>query len=244
MVEQVVCSHCGEVKPRGEFIGKITNGAKRDGRPRGYCRPCRAARKRERRRKLWPNGRDPRFVHRPTPADWPEDVWRQLEERNARDAWRYWVKVKAPDRWKQRAYLVRPQLMGGTATEIYRWRYRNDPAFRLSERFRFRMRKKAKGRHGDMIRAALVGKRTGAKLAEWLGYTMQELKTHLVRQFTKGMTWERFCAGEIHIDHIVPLASFDLGDLAEIKAAWALSNLRPMWGLANAKKGARRDMLL
>ncbi len=239
MVEQVVCSRCGEVKPRGEFIGKITNGALRDGRPRGYCRPCRAARKRERRREAGPVKVGRPFARRPTPADWPEHVWRRLEERNAREAWRHWIKVKAPDSWKRQYHLLRPWTLGGTSAEIYRWRCRNDPAFRSSERIRFKSRKRARGRHGEAIRAALRGKRSGTRLAKWLGYTMQELKAHLVGRFTEGMTWERFCRGEIHIDHIVPLAAFDMSDPVQVKAAWRLSNLQPMWPEANVKKGAR-----
>lgn len=244
MVEQVVCRHCGEVKPRAEFSVKVSNGRLRDGRPRGTCRSCRAAYKKRRNHEAGRTKPGPQPRARPTPAHWAEQRWRLLEAQNARQAWCYWIEFKAPEWWKQRYHEARPKAPGGTWSEVYRWRYKNDPAFRLSERIRFRMKKKANGRRGEAIRAALKGKSTGTKLAAWLGYTMPELKAHLVRQFTKGMTWDRFCTGEIHIDHIVPLAAFDLGDPAEIKAAWALSNLRPMWGPANAKKGARRDTLL
>ena len=72
-----------------------------------------------------------------------------------------------------------------------------------------------------------------------LGYPLSELVAHLERQFTKGMTWDAFRNGGIHIDHIIPLSSFDLTDEAEWKAAWALTNLRPLWARDNLTKHAK-----
>ena len=48
------------------------------------------------------------------------------------------------------------------------------------------------------------------------------------------------------IDHITPLSSFNFEtpDDPEFKAAWALSNLRPMWGPDNISKSAKRTHLL
>jgi len=68
--------------------------------------------------------------------------------------------------------------------------------------------------------------------------------THLERQFPKSMTWNN--RNEWHIDHIIPLASFTYSsaDDPEFKAAWALSNLRPLWKPANLEKGGKRTLLL
>jgi hypothetical protein len=77
-----------------------------------------------------------------------------------------------------------------------------------------------------------------------VGYSIAELRNHLERQFTKGMSWERFNAGEIHIDHILPQASFDLSDQEEWKSCWALSNLRPLWKKDNCDKRAKITHLL
>ncbi|RUM99024.1 hypothetical protein EET67_05135 [Pseudaminobacter arsenicus] len=72
-----------------------------------------------------------------------------------------------------------------------------------------------------------------------LGYTIDELKDHLGRQFLPGMTWENY--GEWHIDHIRPLSSFsyDTPDDADFKDAWSLTNLQPLWKTDNLKKGAK-----
>ena len=53
-------------------------------------------------------------------------------------------------------------------------------------------------------------------------------------------------AGEIHIDHIVPVAAFNITSLddAAFKACWALANLRPMWAKDNISKGSKRLFLL
>lgn len=80
----------------------------------------------------------------------------------------------------------------------------------------------------------------------YLDYTCAELAAHLERQFTKGMTWDRFRAGEIHIDHITPVSSFKIeavGD-PDFVACWSLPNLRPLWKAENMAKGQRRELLL
>ncbi|TSA54091.1 MAG: hypothetical protein D4R45_04465, partial [Planctomycetaceae bacterium] len=68
--------------------------------------------------------------------------------------------------------------------------------------------------------------------------SMLELKIHLEKQFTKGMTWEKYMNGEIHIDHIIPKSIFNITGLNSkgFKKAWALENLRPMWAKDNMKK--------
>jgi len=67
---------------------------------------------------------------------------------------------------------------------------------------------------------------------------------HLERQFLSGMSWGN--RSEWHIDHIRPLASFSFEavDDPDFKAAWALTNLRPLWGADNIRKGAKLDYLV
>jgi len=77
-----------------------------------------------------------------------------------------------------------------------------------------------------------------------VGYSIDELRIHLERQFTKGMNWEVFNQGKIHIDHILPQASFDLSNPDEWRSCWALPNLRPMWAKQNVAKRAKIETLL
>jgi hypothetical protein len=84
----------------------------------------------------------------------------------------------------------------------------------------------------------------GGKTFDALGYTPRELKTHLERQFLKGMSWGNM--DEWHVDHIIPLASFSYTSISDpqFRRAWALSNLRPMWAPDNLSKSAKIVSLL
>lgn len=91
------------------------------------------------------------------------------------------------------------------------------------------------------------GLKTGKDGATWsalVGYTADELRRHLERQFLPKMSWAN--TNIWHIDHIIPLASFSFTspDDPEFKAAWSLANLRPLWALKNMSKGAKREFLL
>jgi hypothetical protein len=70
-----------------------------------------------------------------------------------------------------------------------------------------------------------------------VGYTAEQLKSHLEVQFKEGMTWENY--GEWHVEHIKPISSFtfETCEDEEFKICWSLDNLQPMWGIENIKKG-------
>lgn len=102
---------------------------------------------------------------------------------------------------------------------------RDDISFRInsavSAGIRARMKRGAKG---------------GKRSFDLLPYTIDELMTHLERQFINGMAWDNY--GKWHIDHILPLASFNIDnvDCDDFTAAWSLCNLRPLWAVDNLKK--------
>lgn len=77
-----------------------------------------------------------------------------------------------------------------------------------------------------------------------VGYSAADLRDHIERQFLPGMSWAN--ASDWHIDHIVPLTAFkyEASDDPEFRAAWALSNLRPLWASDNVRKQAKRTHLL
>jgi hypothetical protein len=70
-----------------------------------------------------------------------------------------------------------------------------------------------------------------------LGCSPAELALHLEKKFKRGMGWHN--RPEWHIDHVVPLAAFNLADAAEQRAAFHYSNLQPLWRHENLRKGAR-----
>ena len=72
-----------------------------------------------------------------------------------------------------------------------------------------------------------------------LGYTIEELMSHLESLFTEGMTWDNY--GEWHVDHKRPMTSFtfESTDDQGFKDCWRLDNLQPLWELDNLSKGSR-----
>ena len=69
-----------------------------------------------------------------------------------------------------------------------------------------------------------------------LGCSIEHVRYHLEKQFTKGMSWENH--GDWHIDHIKPCASFDLTDESQQRECFHYSNLQPLWARDNLSKGA------
>ena len=93
-----------------------------------------------------------------------------------------------------------------------RKRYSNI-GFKIKHNIRTRLRKAIKGKD--------------ASFSEYIGCTIDQLILHLESQFDSKMAWENY--GEWHIDHIVPLASFDLTDRAQLLKACNFNNLQPLW---------------
>jgi hypothetical protein len=80
-----------------------------------------------------------------------------------------------------------------------------------------------------------------AKTTEMLGCSITEFIQYIVGRFTRGMTLEKWHSGDIHIDHIRPVASFDLTDPIQQKTCFHYTNLQPLWQIDNMRKGARLD---
>lgn len=133
-----------------------------------------------------------------------------------------------------RAYTEKNRAaINARATAASMEKYRNNPWFNL------------KSKIGSRLRKMVVGK-AGRKTEAILGYNRMELLVHIEKQFTKGMTWQKMLSGEIHLDHIIPVAAFRCESIDDpaFKACWALSNLRPMWAVDNLRKQAKVLSLL
>lgn len=109
----------------------------------------------------------------------------------------------------------------------FKERAARDPGFVLNRRVR------------SGINKCLRGGKNGRAWSTLVDYTLDDLRAHLQARFVEGMTWENI--GDWHIDHIRPLASFSIESAScpDFKAAWALSNLQPLWKADNLRKGAK-----
>jgi len=103
-------------------------------------------------------------------------------------------------------------------------RYHSDPIYKLKLNQRTRVK-------------AILKSEKVVKTHELLGCSFEELKNHIELLFVDGMNWENM--GEWHIDHIIPLAAFDLTKLENQKIAFNYKNLQPLWAIDNLKKGAK-----
>jgi hypothetical protein len=106
-------------------------------------------------------------------------------------------------------------------------RYHEDPEYMLRIRLRNRIRYALKAGHGRKVRRS----------QELLGCSSDQFVKHIESLFTAGMSWDN--KGQWHIDHIIPVAAFDLTTLDGQQAAFHYTNLRPAWAEENRRKNAR-----
>lgn len=179
-----------------------------------YCEPCSDARKKEIKTQI-------NIRYRERHGERIREKERQWREGNAET-------VKD----RQEHYKKRNPHARKISYSRYYQSKKNDPTFALNYRMR------------HSIWLSLKEQKQGQSWEELIGYTVDDLRVHLERQFLPGMSWDNM--GEWHIDHVLPLAlhKFESPDDPEFKAAWSLPNLRPLWAEDNLKKNAKRLTLL
>lgn len=111
-------------------------------------------------------------------------------------------------------------------------KYRAMPANAMRERI------------GRQMRKALLSGKAGRPSCNILEWNFLELREHIEKQFTPGMGWHNMA--KWHIDHIVPLSSFEITgpDCPNLRRAWALTNLRPLWAVENIQKRDKAVFLI
>lgn len=85
----------------------------------------------------------------------------------------------------------------------------------------------------------LTGQRKHYKFREMLGCDDTFLRKHLESMFKDGMTWDNYGIDGWHVDHIIPLCSFDLKDPQQHLLCTHWSNLQPLWWWENLSKGGK-----
>lgn len=104
-------------------------------------------------------------------------------------------------------------------------RYDNDFAYRLAHILRRRINRVLKTRSGSASAVAA------------LGCSIADAVKYITSQFKPGMSWED--RGSFHVDHKLPLASFDLSNPEQFAIANHYTNLQPLTPLENFSKGCR-----
>ena len=231
------CTKCGKSKPAtAEFFHAYKRSP--DGR-RTACKVCRATENVERNSEFTERKREHYAANR-------ERLLIATKER-------YQVNIEA-----QRAGAIERHHRNREVRLPQMREYREANRERLLEAQRIRGRKNFAARYGvdlqftlkhrvgSLLRVSLSKGRKSRRFVEILGYSLDELRAHLEKQFSRGMNWDEFMAGRIHVDHIIPVSLFNISSDScdEFKACWALPNLRPLWASENcAKKDSRLTLL-
>jgi predicted nucleic acid-binding Zn ribbon protein len=159
------------------------------------------------------------------------DECTKTSRKNTRKIW-----IATKGRKKQRDFYNKYRLTdkGRDAQNSYRKkRLKNDPLFKL--------RTSLSNLVNTKIRSALKSKKPET---DWkkqkstlkiIGCNLEELKSHLEKQFKQGMTWSNHSLKGWHVDHIIPLSSAK--SIEELEKLSHYTNLQPLWAKENQRKG-------
>jgi hypothetical protein len=228
-----LCVKCNQNKDISEF--DFLNSGNR----RNTCRSCRNARRRQRREE------DPELKARQQKQNrdsWQRNNWTvRTRERYQEDTEFRQKRLNSNEEYRQKHlaqiakrkksyseayYLKNKDRIKVVGREYRRKRRKEDPEFCLRTDI------------GAQISKALKEQKT-FNTFDFLDYTPQELKAHLEKLFTPGMTWKNHNRYGWHIDHKIPQSWFDFSKPEQIRSCWALENLQPKWAKENLSKGNR-----
>ena len=145
---------------------------------------------------------------------------------------KYWVETKDAQTERHRQWR---EANRGHYNEYMRTYKRSWDKHQRETNPRFKITKNMRNRLYAAVKAQGADK--SARTFELVGCTSEELMAYLEGQFTEGMTWDNY--GEWHVDHIKPCALFDMLLAEQQEACFHYTNLQPLWGPDNLRKGAR-----
>lgn len=206
-----------------------------------YCKPCNSIaaleyykenreQKRQTMRNYWERTKAERKEYRKTNAErisQQQKEWRQANKEKKKEIQAAWYKAN-----KERARAISRQWQQANKDRIKdkdKRKWNTDPQYRMAKLLRSRL-----------LNAILHEYKTGSAVRD-LGCSIAELLSKLDQQCLDryGEVYSTAPAGRYHIDHIQPLASFDLTNPAEVKKAVHYSNLQVLLAEENLRKGAR-----
>lgn len=130
-------------------------------------------------------------------------------------------RVKKADQFRE--YYNKPEVKA----RLREWE-KNNPHHKICRELRVRTKL--------ILKRALASNKIGP-ISNLIGCSGKELVAHLEAQFEPGMSWDN--RNEWHIDHIIPISSFNLLDPDQRAKASHYTNLRPLWAKENQRKGSK-----
>jgi hypothetical protein len=147
------------------------------------------------------------------------------------------------NRLKEQECRKTPERRAILALRAANWRSKNPDKVRQSRakqkgRLEVRLADNLRGR----LNSALKNNQKKGSAIRDLGCSIVELKHYLAARFypnlqtAEQMTWENYGFRGWHIDHIIPLSSFNLTNSEQLIKACHYTNLQPLWAKDNLRK--------
>jgi len=114
--------------------------------------------------------------------------------------------------------------------------YNNRNKIRRYFDLKYKINKDIRSKMGKCIR----NKKDSTQSKYLLGCSIEELFSHLKKQFTDGMSFANY--GKWVIDHKIPLNSYNPFNPIEQQKSWNWRNLQPLWHRDNACKHAKHKL--
>ena len=159
---------------------------------------------------------------------------RNSHEFKCRECWKLYDvrwRSKEENRLKKKKYKHQWDKINRTRINAYNREYENK---RRKVDVNFKLRKNLRSRLNEVLRSKV---KKSASTMELVGCSISYLRFHLEKKFEDGMNWDNY--GVWHLDHIIPCARFDLSDPEQQKICFHYTNLQPIWGEHNVRKGSR-----
>lgn len=220
------CKKCNQTKDISEFsFRKETNSY------RGVCKQC----KNQRHRELYPtNYKEKKLQYY---QENKEELLSKNKERRRNNPEQYKERDRLyneKNREKRLAYdrayyQANKEKRKAYSAAYNKKRRAEDPVYKMIWNTRRR------------INLGLKGECKSAPTEELIGCSFEEYRSHIESQWEEGMNWDNYGLHGWHIDHIIPISSFDLSDPEEQKKAFGYKNTQPMWAKDNLSKGAKKS---
>jgi hypothetical protein len=220
-----VCKKCGRSLPLSEFYSHT----RKTGTALNYfsCKSC------------WAEAKKRRRIANPGKYAEQDRKWQQKNREKCRANCRRW-KLKHPELYVkcQKKYYDANREKRIETSKRYRLnniekyrgfrraQYSKSKSYRISVLLRRRM-------FGEMKKASAKKSKTTFEL---LGCTISEFKKYIESIFLPGMSWENHSIHGWHLDHIIPISSFDLTKPDQQKICFNYKNIQPLWAEDNLRK--------
>ena len=145
------------------------------------------------------------------------------------------------NRDKIKAYEEAYRAANPDKLKAYRVANRNKLNARSNNYIKTNIQYKLSCRLRSRLYCALQGNFKNGSAVKDLGCSIDELKMYLESKFQPGMNWDNWSFEGWHIDHIKPMAFFDLTDRKQLLLACHYTNLQPLWAIDNLSKGDRTE---